>query len=150
MEGSDGKTYKCIQDHTAVDATHKPITGTDWDDYWVLYNDAWAEVTAKPSWQTGFAYKAAATEFATVQTDANGDMAEQTITWKKWTTTTEYVEVRLHKFTFSKAGYETIIWDNVTVDAPINWSIELQDMVKISLDNQRFLALPGQRLRKIQ
>ncbi|HUV85112.1 MAG TPA: hypothetical protein VMV86_05335, partial [Methanosarcinales archaeon] len=55
-----------------------------------------------------------------------------------------------HKFTFSKAGYETIIWDNVTVDAPINWHVELQDMVKISLDNQRFLALPGQRLRKIQ
>ena len=31
-----------------------------------------------------------------------------------------------HKFTFSKAGYKTLIKENITVDHPIVWDIELQ------------------------
>ena len=31
-----------------------------------------------------------------------------------------------HKFTISKAGYETLVLENITVDGPIDWHLELQ------------------------
>lgn len=34
-----------------------------------------------------------------------------------------------HKFTLSKAGYETLVLENITVDEPIDWHLELQDEV---------------------
>ena len=136
VEGSDNKTYKCIQDHTAVDATHKPITGTDWADFWELYKDT--ESFLKPSWKTGFDYKSGTTEFAQQTADANGDMTEQNIQYRKWTTATEYEETRLHKFTLSKAGYETLILENITVDAPIAWHLELKGPVRYKLGSDTF------------
>ncbi len=124
VEGTDNKTYKCIQDHTAVDATHLPITGNDWASYWELYSDT--ESFFKTSWLTGFNYKYATTEFSTQTTDANGDITEQIIQWKKWTTTDEVEEKRLHKFTISKPGYETLGKPNFTVDHAMkkNWSLQ--------------------------
>jgi len=35
VTGTDGLRYSCILDHTA-DAAKKPITGADWETYWVL------------------------------------------------------------------------------------------------------------------
>jgi len=65
-------------------------------------------------------------EIFSVSTDASGDIVEQTITYKKWedeaVTLTEYSP---HKFTISKAGYETIVMDNITVDGKIDWTMEL-------------------------
>jgi len=125
VEGSDGKTYKCIQDHTAVDAVHKPITGSDWTNYWELYDET---VNPTPQiggdWNTGFDYKGGATEFATQTTDADGNITEL-IQYKKWVGTSETCEARLHKFTISKSGYETLVKDNITVDKPIDWHLEL-------------------------
>ena len=68
--------------------------------------------------------------FASVNTDANGDIAEQIIIYKGWTTTSETLKTYSpHKFTLSKAGYETLILENITIDAPIAWHLELQDPV---------------------
>jgi len=65
--------------------------------------------------------------FTSVNTDASGDIAEQTIIYKQWTTTSETLKTYSpHKFTISKAGYETLILDNITVDTPIVWHLELQ------------------------
>lgn len=64
-----------------------------------------------------------------VSTDAAGNIAQQTITYKKyWWQTTPQTTVTYspHKFTISKAGYETLVLDNVTISAPIKWHLELQ------------------------
>jgi len=54
VEGSDGNTYKCILDiASSVDATHKPITGTDWSTYFRLFYTGGGLGSA---WQTGVAY----------------------------------------------------------------------------------------------
>lgn len=126
VEGSDAKTYKCIADHTAVDATHKPITGTDWATYWELY-DAGGGLGG--DWNTGFDYKSGTAEFAQQTVDAAGDMTEQNIQYKKWVGTSEVLEVRIHKFTISKAGYETLVKDDIMADSPIGkglpWHLEM-------------------------
>lgn len=141
VEGSDSKTYKCIADHTAVDVDHKPITGTDWATYWVLY-DAGGGLGG--DWTTGFDYKSGTAEFSTQTTDADGDITEQTIQYRKWTTTSELLEGRLHKFTLSKAGYETLVLENITVDGPIDWSLELQPM------RAQILGRPLRRIQAAQ
>ncbi len=59
-------------------------------------------------------------------TDVNGDIAEQILIYKTWTTTSEtLVTSSPHVFTFSKPGYQTTIVKNVTVDAPIDWECVL-------------------------
>jgi len=117
VKGSDGKSYKCIQDHTAIDATHKPITGTDWGSFWELFED---EVNPVPQvggdWNTGFAYKSGTTEFSTQTTDVDGNIPEQTIQFKKWVGTSETLEARTHKITMSKANYETLIDGDIYFD----------------------------------
>ena len=69
---------------------------------------------------------------ATVWTTTTGDtdtgkIDEQIIIYKQWIdaadTLTTYSP---HKFTFSKAGYKTLVKENITVDHPIVWEIELQ------------------------
>ncbi len=57
-----------------------------------------------------------------------GEIDEQIITYIKYyydsgANTTTYSP---HKFTLSKAGYETLILENITVDSPIVWHLELQ------------------------
>lgn len=62
-----------------------------------------------------------------VATDASGDIAEQTITARSWSTTSETLDNNNpFKFTLSKAGYETLTLENITVDGPIDWHLELQ------------------------
>jgi len=121
VEGSDSKTYKCIADHTAVDAEHKPITGTDWATYWELYD---ASGGLGGDWDTGFAYKSGTEEFSTATTDANGDISEQVIDYKKWIDTTETLEARIHKFTLSNSG-ETVTLEDYIVDHPIVWHFKV-------------------------
>lgn len=66
------------------------------------------------------------TEEFSVSTDANGDIAEQTIDYRKWATSLETLtSYSPHKFTISKAGYETLELDAIIVDAPIIWHLEL-------------------------
>lgn len=122
VEGSDSKTYKCIQNHTAVDATHKPITGTNWNEYWELYDTGGG---LGGDWNTGFDYKAGTIEFATVTTDANGNIPEQVINYKQWVGTSEVLEVRIHKFTFAHAGYPDFVMNDVIIDHPLIWEFDM-------------------------
>jgi len=58
-----------------------------------------------------------------------GKIDEQILTYKTWTGTSEtLVTSSPHKFTLSKAGYETMVLENITVDGPINWHLELQPL----------------------
>jgi len=67
-------------------------------------------------------------EIFSVNTNAGGDIADQIITYKKWEGTSETLTTYSpHKFTISKAGYETMVLDAVTVDEKINWHLELLD-----------------------
>ncbi|MBA7624633.1 hypothetical protein ES703_32044 [subsurface metagenome] len=122
VEGSDSKTYKCIQDHTAVDATHKPITGTNWDEYWELYD---ASGGLGGDWNTGFDYKAGEEEFTTATTDANGNITEQVIDYKIWTTTSKILEARIHKFTFTHASYPDFVMNDIIVDHLLVWEFDM-------------------------
>ncbi|MDK1103801.1 MAG: hypothetical protein QGD93_09335 [Actinomycetota bacterium] len=122
VEGTDSKTYKCIQDHTSVDATHKPITGSDWASFWELYDAAGG---LGGDWQTTFDFKASTQEFATQTTDADGDITEQVIQYKKWTTTSELLEARIHKFTYSHASYPDFVMSDVIVDHPLVWEHDM-------------------------
>jgi len=96
-----------------------------------------------PAWAAG-----------TVTTNANGDIAEQQIIYRRYyydigDQTTTYSP---HIFTISKAGYETQVLDEITVDHPIVWHEELlpelaegdvRDGVAYGEDSEGNLELPG-------
>ena len=70
--------------------------------------------------------------FASTDTDANGNITEQTIIRGYCNYNNANLDSDLtkdyspHKFTLSAPGYETLILDNITVDSPIDWHLELQ------------------------
>ena len=66
--------------------------------------------------------------FTTTTGDTDtGKIDEQTIIYKQWAGTSETLTTYSpHKFTLSKAGYETLVLENITVDGPIDWHLELQ------------------------
>jgi len=72
--------------------------------------------------------------FAAVTTAANGTIAEQTISRGYCNTSNINLDTDLtkdyspHKFTLSKAGYKTLVLDNITVDGAIDWHKELQSI----------------------
>jgi len=71
------------------------------------------------------------TDVFSVSTDINGNITEQTINYKIWTGTSEtLVTYSPHKFTISKTGYQTLVLENITVDAPIKWHLELQPSIR--------------------
>jgi hypothetical protein len=79
-----------------------------------------------------------------VQTAADGKIAQQTITYKKWEGTGETeTEYSPHKFTFSKNGYTLLVMENVTVDARINWDIEVKfpERIRARMANPGRLAI---------
>lgn len=49
VTGSDGNIYTCVFPHTST-SNNKPITGSLWKDYWVLYGDSGDE------WETTTSY----------------------------------------------------------------------------------------------
>lgn len=71
-----------------------------------------------------------------VQTDVNGDIVEQEITYQRWSDLPsgyhgedEAYCFSPHKFIISKSGYETLELDEITVSEPIKFHFELQDPV---------------------
>lgn len=64
----------------------------------------------------------------TITTDADGNITEQNINYVLYNNdgSAHVTTYSPHKFTISKAGYETLILENITVDAPVNWHLELQ------------------------
>jgi len=62
-----------------------------------------------------------------VQTGADGTIAEQELVYKKWSgTAATETAYSPHTFTFSKEGFGTLILADVTVDRPIRWRVPLQ------------------------
>jgi hypothetical protein len=61
-----------------------------------------------------------------VTTDVSGNITQQLITTHKYEVggITGY---HPFKFTISKAGYQTLVLDNITVSAPIKWHLEMQN-----------------------
>lgn len=112
------KFYKCIIAHTS---------GTFATD---LAAGKWEEITdatildAAPAWLTGTAFVSAEQEFSVNPT--SGVIAEQTIIYKKWTGTSVLETKHIHTFTLSESGYETEINNDIEVDNPIVWRLELQ------------------------
>jgi len=122
-----GTFYKCIEDHTSgVFATDVAA------DKWELTTAAYAAlagctgVAQNGAWVTGIDYKKSATEFTGITTDAAGDIAEQTIDYKKWVGTSEaLLTYSPHKFTLTHADYPDFTINDVTVDHPIVWRHEM-------------------------
>ncbi len=70
-----------------------------------------------------------AQEFS-VNTDGAGDIAEQTIDYKQWAGTLETLtDYSPHQFILTKAGYKPLYLDNITVDHPIVWELEMPEAV---------------------
>ncbi len=67
-----------------------------------------------------------------VSTDANGDIAVQRVQYQRKETNESLTTFSPHKFTISKAGYETLILDAVTLNLPIVWHLELQRSASIN------------------
>ena len=118
--------YRCIVDHTAgTFATD--VSAGKWE-LTTAANAALAGVTGAAkngAWVTGIDYVKAAQIFS-VLTDANGDIAEQTVDYKKWIGTSEaMLSYSPHTFTDTKAGYPTSTWDNAVIDAPTQQTIKM-------------------------
>jgi len=65
-------------------------------------------------------------EAFSVDTAASGKIVEQTVDYKKWTGTDETLtEYTPHKLTLSKANYETLVIDNITMDEAKDLEFEL-------------------------
>lgn len=123
VEGSDGKTYKCIADFTATDDEFKPYDGSgDWESKWDEYFVDGVHATGLGGiWQTTYDFKAGDEEFAQQTTDVSGNISEQDIQYKKWVGTSELLEARIHKFTFTHDDYPDDIKKDVIVKAYIVW-----------------------------
>jgi hypothetical protein len=79
----------------------------------------------------------------TVTTDVNGNITQQTISSQKWvkgaTSAGTLTTYSPHKFTISKAGYQTLVLENITVSAPIVWHLELRDNFRLLRGRNRTL-----------
>ena len=64
----------------------------------------------------------------TVTTAVDGTITQQTVTTRKWTGTSEtLINYNVFKMVISKAGYETLSKENLTIAEPIDWHLELQN-----------------------
>lgn len=76
-------------------------------------------------------YATAAWTLGSVTTDVNGNIAQQTITVTKYTagaseSAPTVVTYSPHKITVSKAGYKSLVLENITIDEGKKWHVELQ------------------------
>jgi len=121
--------YRCIVDHTSGVFADDLAAGK-WE-LTTAANAALAGVAGGAgtgAWVTGIAYVKLAHEFS-VATDANGDIAEQTLTRKQWVGTSEaLLSYAPYKFGFVKAGYQSLTLENIEIDAATVWTQELQDI----------------------
>ncbi len=65
-----------------------------------------------------------------VNTDAAGDIVEQTVDYKQWAGTLETLtDYSPHQFILTKAGYKPLYLDEITVDHPLVWELEMPEAV---------------------
>ena len=78
-----------------------------------------------------------------VTTNGSGNITQQQILYRDWELAGNPATAIIyspHKFTISKAGYQTLVLENTTVDHPIVWHLELQDEVaETRVLGQRFI-----------
>lgn len=125
----DGGTtfYRCIEDHTAGTfatdlAANKWVLESDAD---VIEASGCLGTAQDGAWVTGIDYIAAASQFS-VATGDNGDIAEQTLAYKKWVGASEaLLTFSPHTFTYTHAAYPTIETPLIPVDSPIRWRTEI-------------------------
>ena len=69
--------------------------------------------------------------FTTQTTAADGTITPQTIVYRdyKYNAGSIITTYSPHKFTISKAGFKTLVLNNITIDGPIDWHIELQQVM---------------------
>jgi len=124
--------YKCIVDHqSGVDGGFAQEVAAD---KWEVTTAAYAALAGctggagAGAWVTGIDYKKSATEFTGITTDVNGDIAEQTIDYKKWVGTSEALLTHSpHTFTLTYGGDTHVVTD-FTVDALVVWHLEFPPM----------------------
>ena len=109
VDGSSGNSvFLCTTSHTST-ADTTPITGADWADYWrVYFTGSVGGCTEIPDvdggdHRTGVAYVVDDEVFNVLST-SGGTIAQQQVTFKKWTTTSEYLDTWLHRLKLTKAG----------------------------------------------
>jgi len=112
------KFYRCSTAHTSGTFATDLAAGK-----WVEVTDA-TILSAAPAWLTTTAYVSAESEFSVSPTSSA--IAEQTITAKIWTGTSELETKYIHTFTISCSGYQTLVMEHIVVTAPIVWHLELQ------------------------
>ncbi len=84
------------------------------------------------------------TQQFSVSTATDGTITEQTPTIKKWVGTSETeTDYNVHRLTLTKAGYETLIIENITIDGPIDWELEMQPMRSRNLGRSRRGSFPN-------
>lgn len=73
-------------------------------------------------------YDTAMWTVGSVTTAVDGTITKQTVTAKKWVGTSETeTDYNVFELVCSKVGYETLTLENITIDGPIDWHLELQD-----------------------
>lgn len=117
--------YKCVEDHTSGTFATDVAAGK-----WEATTAAYAALAgctgaaANGAWVTGIDYVASTTEFTGITTDSDGDIAEQTIDYKKWIGTSEaLLTYSPHTFTLTYGGDTHVVTDFV-VTSPIIWHLE--------------------------
>jgi len=86
----------------------------------------------------------------TISTASDGTITEQTITTRKWVgTSATLTNYNVFKMTLEKSGYETLELENITIDAPVDWHLELQDRIKYDLESKRYEAVSDNRIRRV-
>jgi hypothetical protein len=73
-------------------------------------------------------YGTASWTAGSITTDASGNITQQKIKYRRFAYSSGIVTTIYspHKFTISKAGYQTLVLENITVSSPIKWRVELQ------------------------
>jgi hypothetical protein len=75
-------------------------------------------------------YDTAAWTEDSILTQADGTIAEQTVTVKKWVGTSEVLtDYNSFKLEISAPGYQTLTMENLEISEPVSWHVELQDTV---------------------
>lgn len=77
------------------------------------------------------------TQQFSVSTAADGTITEQDVVVKKWVGTSETeTDYNLHKLTVSRSGYRDLILENITIDGPIDWHLELSSQAVHRIHNR--------------
>ena len=111
---SGGSVFLCTTTHTGGDSGTTPVSGANWPDYWrVYFTGSDASGATEIQNVAGGDHRAGVSFYAddevfNVLSGISGYIAQQQVTFKKWTTSSEYLDTWLHELTLQKTGFETL------------------------------------------